>query len=162
MFSSTIYRLIDGAFNIPPRFKQMFTFQSYRLFHHSFWDHSNLVCLRFRLLVYRWSPVYLALARRIIHWQMAWLKRLNEGMLILSNLELPALSYVAPITAISRLPEYQLYNSHEIVRWPCGKVICHSQKYTRDHWVMQREVLWLYTIILYNPIVLDTLFSEYY
>ena len=30
------------------------------------------------------------------------------------------------------------------------KVICHSQKYTRDHWVMRREALWLYAIILYN------------
>ena len=38
--------------------------------------------------------------------QMTCLKHLNEGMLILSDLELPALPYVALITAISRLPEY--------------------------------------------------------
>ena len=67
-----------------------------------------------------------ALARRILHWQMAQSKHLNEGMLILSDLELPALPYVAPITAISQLPEYQLYDVHEILWWPCGKVIYHS------------------------------------
>ena len=25
---------------------------------------------------------------------------------------------------------------HKIVQWPCRKVICHSQKYMMDHWVM--------------------------
>ena len=68
-------------------------------------------------------------------------KHLNECVLILSDLDLPALPYISPITAISQLPEYQLYYVHEIVWWPCGKVLCHSQKYTRDHWVMWREVL---------------------
>ena len=72
---------------------------------------------------------------------MAQLKHLNEGLLILSDLELLALPYVAPITAIRRLSEYQLYCVHEIVRWLCGKVICHSQKYTRDPWAMWREAL---------------------
>ena len=61
------------------------------------------------------------------------LKHLNKGMLILSDLELPALPYVAPITAISWYQEYQLYYVLEIIWWPCGKMICHSQKYARDH-----------------------------
>ena len=101
---------------------------------------------------------------------MAWLKHLNKGMLVLIDLELPALPYIALITAISQLPalpyialitaisqlpalpyialitaisqlpalpyialitaisqlpEYWLYYVHEIVRWLCGKVICH-------------------------------------
>ena len=72
---------------------------------------------------------------------MARLKRLNNGLLILSDLELLALPYVAPITAISRLLEYRLYYVHEIVQWLCGKVIYHSQKYTREHWVMRREAV---------------------
>ena len=42
-------------------------------------------------------------------------------MLILSDLELPALPYVAPITAISRLPEYRLYvlcaQNHPLALW---------------------------------------------
>ena len=125
----------------PPIFKQTFAFQPFRLFRCSFWDNSNSVSLCFRLLVYKWSHVYPTLVR-IHHWQMARSKHLNEGMLISSDLELPALPYVAPITTdISRLPEYWLYNVHEIVWWPCGKVICHSQKYTRDHWDMWRKAL---------------------
>ena len=91
----------------------------------------------FRILGFR-SPVYPALAR-ILHWHMARSKRLNKGVLTLSDLELPAMPYAAPITAISRLPEHRLYYAHEIVLWICGKVICDSQKYTRDHWVMQRK-----------------------
>ena len=39
------------------------------------------------------SPVYPTMAR-ILHWQTAWLKHLNEGMLILSDLELPIVPYV--------------------------------------------------------------------
>ena len=35
--------------------------------------------------------------------------------------------------AISWFPEYRLYYAHKIVQWPCGKVICHTVKYTRDH-----------------------------
>ena len=69
----------------------------------------------------------------ILHWQTTWSKRLNKGMLILSDLVLLALPYVATITAISRFPEYQLYYTHEIIKLPCGKVICHTLKYTRDH-----------------------------
>ena len=94
----------------------------------------------------------------ILHWwgffigiqpgQNIW----KRGMLILSNLEFPAPPYIAPITAFSQLSEYWLHYAHEIVWWPCGKVICHSQKYAREHWVMQREALLLYTIILYSPI----------
>ena len=139
MFSSTI----DFTWHIqcfPPRFKQIFAFQPFRLFCHSFRDSSNLVSLCFGLPVDKWSPVYPALVR-ILHCQMAWSEHLNEGMLILSDLELPGLPYVASITAINRLPEYRLYYAHKIVRWPCGKVICHSQKYTKDHWVMQGEAL---------------------
>ena len=79
--------------------------------------------LCFELSVYKWSPVYPALTwrRMILHWQMTWLKPLNEGILILSDLVLLALSYVIPITAISQFPEY-LYYTHEIIQWSCGKV----------------------------------------
>ena len=136
----------------PPSFKQTFAFHPFRLFHYSFQDNSNSVSLCFGLLVYKWSPVYPTLVRRILHWQMAWTKLLNEGMRILSDLELPALPYVIPITAISQLPEYQLYYEHKIMWWACGKVICRSQKYTRDHCVIQREALRFYTIISYSPI----------
>ena len=98
--------------------------------------------LHFRLLVYKWSPVYPALSGRILHWQTAWSKCLNKALLILSNLELLALPYVAPIIAISRFQEYQLYCVHEIVWCSCGKVICHSQKYTTNHRVMRKGSPW--------------------
>ena len=94
----------------PPRFKQIFAFQPFRLFHYSFWDNSNSVSLCFGLSVYKWSPVYAALVR-ILHWQTARSKCLNEGMLILSDLELHTLLYVATVTAISWLPEYWLLYS---------------------------------------------------
>ena len=69
----------------------------------------------------------------IFHWQTTRSKRLNEGMLILSDLMLLALPYIAPITAIGRFPEYRLYYAHEIIQWPCGKVIFHTLNYARDH-----------------------------
>ena len=128
----------NGAIEL--RFKQTFAFQPFRLFRYSFWDNSNLVSLHFRLLVYKWSPVYPALAR-ILHRQMARSNRVNEGMLTLSHLEFPALPYIALITAISRFPEYRLYYTHKFVRWPCGRVIYHSQKYMRDHWVMWTDIM---------------------
>ena len=57
-----------------------------------FQDNSNSVSLCFRLLVYnKRSPVYPALTR---HWQI--IKGLNKSMIILSELKLPALPYVAP------------------------------------------------------------------
>ena len=90
------------------------------------------------------------------HWQGFFIGR-RSGRKVWTracfDLELATPPYVAPITAISHLPKYRLYCMHKIVRWPCGKVICHSQKYARDHWVMQRKALWLYAIILYSPIV---------
>ena len=136
----------------PPRLKQTFAFQPFRLFFHSFWGKCNSVSLHFRLQVYKWSPVYPTLSGRILHWQTAWSKHLNKALLILSDLESLALPYIAPITAISRFQEYQLYYLHEIILCSCGKVICHSQKYTRNHRVMRKEALWLYAIILYSPI----------
>ena len=136
----------------PSRFKQSFAFPPFRLFRHSFQDNSNSVSFHSRLLVYKWSLVYPTLWGMILYWQMAWSIRLNEGMLILSDLQLPALPCQAPINAISLFQEYQLYYVHQIVRWSCGKVICHSQKYTGDQWVMQKEALWLYSSILYSPI----------
>ena len=54
-----------------------------------------MVSLHFGLLVYKWPAVYPALARKILDTRS---KGLNEGVL---NLELPALPYVSPITAIS-------------------------------------------------------------
>ena len=102
--------------------------------------HFETILILFLCVSDFWSPVCPTLVR-IPHWQMAQLKHLNDGRLILSDLELPALSYVTPITAISRLLEYRLYYMHEIVWWPCGKVICHSQKYTRDHCIVRREAL---------------------
>ena len=138
MFSSTIDCRRAGTFNVPLRLKQTFAFQPFRLFHHSFWGNYNSVSLHFRFLIYKWSPVYPTLSGRILHWQMARSKHLSKGILILSDLELPALPYVAPITAISRFQEYQLYYAYEIVRCPCRKMICDSQKYTRNYWVMQK------------------------
>ena len=113
----------------PPTFKQTFNSLDYFAIH---FDTLFLCILGFR------SPVYPALAR-ILHGHTAQSKRLNKGILILSDLELPALPYIAPFTAISRLPEYQLYYALKIVWQPCAKVICHSQKYTRDHQVMRGE-----------------------
>ena len=126
----------------PPKFKQTFAFQPFRLFCHSFRDNYNSVSLRLGLPVYKWSQYCLSrISEEDSSWQTAGSKHLNKGMLILSKLELPALPFVAPISAISQLPEYQLYCMYKIILWSCGKVICHSQKYTRDHWVMQREAL---------------------
>ena len=136
----------------PPRLKQTFAFQPFRLFCHSFWGKCNSVSLHFRLLIYKWSPVYPTLSGRSLHWQTAWSKHLNKALLILSDLESLALPYVAPITAISQFQEYQLYYVHEIVLCSYGKVIYHSEKYTRNHRVMRKEALWLYAIILYSPI----------
>ena len=56
--------MIDCTFNVPPRFKQTFAFQPFRLFRHSFRDNSNSVSLCFGLSVYKWSSVNPALARR--------------------------------------------------------------------------------------------------
>ena len=91
--------------------------------------------LCFGFSVHKWSPVYPALAQRrmILHWQTTWLKLLNKSTLILSDLVLLALPYIAPITAISQFPEYQLYYMHEIVQWPCEKVIFHTPKYMRNY-----------------------------
>ena len=62
MFSSTM----DCRRHVlPPRFKLTFAFQPFRMFHHSFQDNSNSVSLCFRLLVYKWSPVYPALSGKI-------------------------------------------------------------------------------------------------
>ena len=56
-------------------------------------------------------------------------KGLNESMIIFSDLELPALPYVAPITAISVCQNIdQLYYMHGIVQWSCGKIICVTLK----------------------------------
>ena len=95
-------------FNVSPigKIQTDFCLSILKLFRHSFRDNSNSFSLLFGLPIYKWSPVYLALAREILHWQMAQSKCLNEGMLVLSDLELHALPYIAPITAISQLPEY--------------------------------------------------------
>ena len=70
----------------------LFPFNPLNCFIVWFRDNSNLVSLCFRLLVYnKRSPVYPALAR---HWQT--LKGVNKSMIILSELKLPALPYVAP------------------------------------------------------------------
>ena len=62
---------------------------------------------------------------------MAQSKRLNEGMLILSDLRLLALLYAAPITAISQFPEYRLYYTHTqnrpVVLWESD--LSHSKVY---------------------------------
>ena len=93
----------------------------------------------------------------ILHWwgffigrQPGWNIWMRQWY-ILNDIELLALPHVALITSIRRLSEYLLCYVHEIIWWLCGKMICHSQKYTRDHWVMRREALWLYAIILYSP-----------
>ena len=100
--------------------------------------HFETVLILFLCVLSFWSPVYPTLAR-ILHWKTARSNCLNDGMLVLSDLELPALPCIAPITAISLLPEYRLYYAHEIIRWPYWKMICHSQKHTRDHWVIRRK-----------------------
>ena len=62
-------------------------------------------------------------------------------MLILSNLELPALSYVAPITAISDCQniDYILRaQNRPVALWEGDLSLL---KCTKDPWVMQREAL---------------------
>ena len=78
-----------------------FTFQPFRLFRYSFQDNSNSVSLHFGLPVSCLSCIGKdsSLADGLV-------ETFELGMLILSDLEFPALPYVAPITAISRLPEY--------------------------------------------------------
>ena len=147
MFSSTIDYIRRRVQRFPQDINRLTSFNPLDCFA----IHFRTILIQFLCISGFRFPVYPILVR-ILHWQKAQSKCLNEGMLILSDWELPALPYVATITAISWLPEYWLYYEHRIVWWPCGKVICHSQKYTRDHWVMQREALWLYAIILYSPI----------
>ena len=133
--------MVHSAF--PPRFKQTFASQPFWLFRHSFWDNSNLVSLHFGLLISEDSSLKDGLVEMFER---------GHAYIIISDLELSALPYLAPITAICWLPEYRYYYMHKIIQRLCGKVICHSRKYTRDHWVMRREALTLYAIILYSPI----------
>ena len=56
--------------------------------------HFKTILIQFLCVFGFRSPVYPAMAR-ILHWQTARSKSLNEGMLILSHLELSALPYVA-------------------------------------------------------------------
>ena len=75
----------------------LFPFNPLNCFIVSFRNISNPISLCFRLLVYnKRSPVYPALAR---HRQT--LKGVNKSMIILSELKLSALPYVAQIIAIS-------------------------------------------------------------
>ena len=109
--------------------------------------HFETILIQFICVSGFWSPIYPAMAS-ILHWQTAKLKCLNKGMLTLRDLELPALPYVASITTISLLPECRLYYAHEIVRWSCGNVICHSQKYMRDHWVSDVTIMIMSSMII--------------
>ena len=95
MFSSSF----PQGFNSPFHFSLgiAFTFQPFKVFHFFHFQTILMVSLSFGLPVYnQLSSFYPALAR---HWQAS--KGLNKNMTILSDLELPALPYVAPITAIS-------------------------------------------------------------
>ena len=147
----------------PLRFKQTFAFQLFRLFRHSFQDSSNLVSLRFGLLVDKWSLIYPTLVRRIFHCKTARSKHLNEGMLILSNLELPGLLCVAPITAISRLPKISIILrawNHLMALWegdsPLWKV------YEGPLGYAEGSPLTLYNHFIQPYRALDTVFSKYY
>ena len=122
----------------PSRFKQTFTFQPFKLFRCSFQD--ILICsLCFGL------PV---LVRRILHWQMPGQKISMRVCLYIKQFGVACSAIHITNHCYQWLPEYIL--CAETVWCPCGKVICRSQKYTRDHWVMQRETLSFNAIILYS------------
>ena len=120
-----------------------FTFQPFKLLHCFI-----SVSLCFGPPVYnKWSLVYPTLVK---HWQTS--KGINESMIILSDLELPALPYVAPITAISGCQNIHYFMCTKLSGGLVGRWFVNSQKYMRDHWVMQKETLWLHAIILYSSI----------
>ena len=126
----------------PPRFKQSFAFQPFKLFRCSFWDNSNSVhCVSG--FPHWWGGFFIGrcLVERSER-RHAYIKWFG-GYLLCHTCHQSLLSVVAKILIILHT---------EIVRWPCGKVICCSQMYIRDHWVMHREALWLYTIILYSSL----------
>ena len=154
MFSSAIdYRWRIRRF--PQGLNKTFSFQPFKLFCHSFQE----ILIQFLYLLGFCSISGFLFIPRILHWQMAQLKRLNKGMLMLCGLELPVLPYVVSITAISWFPEYRLYYVHEIIWWPCGKMICHSQSMQKITGLCRREALWLYAIILSSSIECWTLSS---
>ena len=133
----------------PPRFKQTFAFQPFRLFCHPFWDNSNSVSLHFGLLIYKWSLVYPTLVRRLLHWQTP-VETSERGHAYIKWFGVACSTIHITNHCYQWLPEYQLYYVHEIIWWPCGNVICHPQKYARDQWVMGRAALWLYAIIRHS------------
>ena len=154
MFSSTIDYIMQRVQRFPQDLNKLLSFNPLHCFAIHF---ETILILHFRL------PVS-CLSRTSEDSSLAdnSVETSEQGMLILNDLELPALSYVAPITAISRLPEYQLYYELGIIWWPCGKMICQSQKYTRDHWVMRREALLTLRNHFIQPYrALHTPFSEY-
>ena len=106
-------------------------------------------------------------------------KCLNKGMLILSNLELPALPYVSAITAISQLPEYRLYYVQKLsgsLVWRvrvrsfpanpevalCGGDLSLSKAYEGPLSYAEGSSLTLRNHFIQPYRMLDTLFSKYY
>ena len=85
----------------------------------------------------------------ILHWQTARSKCLNEGMLILSDLELHTLLYVATVTAISWLPEYRLPYSSKF--W-WGEIF---QILTANTWW---KIFWWIVTVFYRAPVNGVLF----
>ena len=147
----------------PPRLKQTFAFQPFRLFFHSFWGKCNSVSLHFRLQVYKWSPVYPTLSGRILHWQTAWSKHLNKALLILSDLESLALPYIDTNHCYQSVPRISI-----ILRaWNCPVLLWESdlslsKVYKKPQGYAEGSPLTLRNHFIQPYKALDTLFSEYY
>ena len=89
-------------------------------------------------------------------------KGLNECVLILSDLDLPAMPYVSPITAISGYQNinYITLRNHPVALWEddlsTSKVYEGSLGYAEgSHLTLRNHFIQLYR-------ALDTLFSKYY
>ena len=84
--------------------------------------HFKTILIWFLCILGFWSTSGLLF---IPHWQggffigICLVERSNEGVLILSNLELPALSYISPITAISGYQNIDniKHRNHPVVLW---------------------------------------------
>ena len=87
-----------------------------------------------------------------------WLKGLNESVLILSNLELPALPYVASITAISGMIIFHSRN-HPVALWEGDLSLLNVHEGPLGYVEGSPLILHNHFIELYR--VLNTLFFKY-
>ena len=116
------FSVLPQDFSRPFRFFLCMTF-SFQPFYHfavSFWDNSNLIS-GFPLMVSCFSCIVEDFIgrRRKSKREHAYVKQFGVAWSAMHSTD-------HCYHWLPELPECRLYYTHEIVRWPCGKVIFHS------------------------------------